>query len=149
MLLPLLLLPIGIPDSITQFIPQYGTPVYWLLVVLLLYVGLPFFVVSASAPILQKWFSFTQDLKSKDPYSLYASSNLGSISGLILFPALAEPRLNLAEQGHLWKILYWVLILLFGLIAIWLLKEQKTKPNKGVKNKKQLLPLYYQIKVKN
>ncbi len=126
MLLPLFLLPIGIPESITNFIPQFGTPAYWLLLVLLLYVGLPFFVVSASAPILQRWFSLSQDAKAKDPYSLYAASNLGSISGLILFPLLAEPKLNLSEQGNLWKILYWILIFLFVAVALWLLKENKT-----------------------
>src|SRR5207237_9852365 len=56
-----------------------GSPIPGLLLVLLLSVGLPFFMVSTSAPLLQKWFAGTGHPASQDPYFLYGASNLGSI----------------------------------------------------------------------
>src|SRR5207247_3860531 len=56
-LLPLLVLPIGIPAGWVP--PATGSPVLWLLALLTLAIGLPFFVVSTTAPLLQRWFSRT------------------------------------------------------------------------------------------
>lgn len=74
-------------------------------------VGLPFFVVSAGAPLLQRWFATTDDPRAKDPYFLYAASNVGSMLALILYPALVEPRMTIAEQSMLWAGLYALLFL--------------------------------------
>ena len=65
----------------------------WLLAIV---VGLPFFVVSTSAPLLQKWFASTGHPAAKDPYFLYGASNLGSMLALLAYPFLVEPyfRLN-------------------------------------------------------
>jgi hypothetical protein len=73
----------------------------WLLVVLLLLVGLPFFVVSTSAPLLQKWFAGTDAPSARDPYFLYAASNLGSMLGLIGYVVYVEPRFPLTERAGL------------------------------------------------
>ena len=77
-------------------------PVAWLLAVLLVGVGLPFFVVSSTTPLLQRWFARSPHAAAHDPYFLYRASNLGSMVGLLAYPALVEPRLRLADQGRMW-----------------------------------------------
>src|SRR5205809_962901 len=80
-LLPAIVLPIGL---VKNWAPQGdANPIPWLLAILTVSVGLPFFVISTSAPLLQKWFAYTGDPSAKDPYFLYAASNLGSMIALI------------------------------------------------------------------
>ncbi|MBI3411986.1 MAG: fused MFS/spermidine synthase [Planctomycetes bacterium] len=74
-------------------------PVLWLLGTLSLTVGLPFFLVAATAPLMQVWFSRT----GRDPYFLYAASNLGSFLALVLYPFVVEPYLTLGEQSRVWR----------------------------------------------
>ncbi len=98
--LPWLVLPIGI--SASQAPTGTENPVFWLLGFMALAVGLPFFAVSTSAPMLQRWFSDTGHPAGKDPYFLYAASNLGSMVGLLGYPVLVEPYLSLAAQSRAW-----------------------------------------------
>ena len=89
-------------------------PIPWLLLALGLGVGLPFVVVSATGPLVQRWFTETQPLRN-DPYVLYAASNLGSFAALLGYPLLLEPQLSLARQNRLWLGGYLALI---GLLAV-------------------------------
>jgi hypothetical protein len=109
MLLPLALLPIGVPEGLAAR-PDYVHPSLWLLGVLLLGVGLPFFAVATLAPLLQRWFAATGHRAAGDPYFLYAASNLGSMIGLVSYPFVLEPLLPLDEQTRLWTYLYGALI---------------------------------------
>jgi hypothetical protein len=77
-------------------------------------IGLPFFVVATSAPLLQRWFADTDHPAARDPYFLYAASNVGSLLALIAYPFVVEPRYPLATQGWLWSAGY---LLLVGLTA--------------------------------
>ena len=61
-------------------------------------VGVPFFVLSTTSPLLQRWFAATGHRSAKDPYFLYAASNAGSLLGLLAYPLVIEPRLTLAHQ---------------------------------------------------
>jgi hypothetical protein len=61
-------------------------------------VGIPFFVLSTTSPLLQRWFTATGHPAARDPYFLYAASNAGSLLGLLGYPLLLEPRLKLADQ---------------------------------------------------
>jgi len=98
MALPWLVLPI----SVAGWVPEPGAnPVPWLLALLTVGVGLPLFVVSASAPMLQAWFADTGHRAAGDPYFLYAASNLGSMLALLSYPFLIEP--NFTVQGGLWS----------------------------------------------
>jgi hypothetical protein len=81
-------------------------PVHQVLWVLLLSVGFPFLVLSATAPLLQKWFSTTDHRAARDPYFLYAASNAGSLLGLLAYPFWLEPRLSLGEQAWFWLYVY-------------------------------------------
>jgi hypothetical protein len=116
LLLPLLALPIGIP---TGWLPPTQTnPAPWLLALLFVAVGLPFFVVSASSPMLQTWFASTKHRAAADPYFLYAASNIGSMLALLLYPTLIEPTLGLRFQSWIWAGGYLVLVLMTALCAV-------------------------------
>jgi SAM-dependent methyltransferase len=90
-------------------------PAARILLLLALTVGVPYFVLSTTSPLLQKWFS--QTLPGRSPYPLYALSNAGSLLGLVLFPALIEPTLPTRAQSVLWSVAFAVFALLLGLCA--------------------------------
>ena len=73
-------------------------------------IGLPFFTVSTTAPLLQKWFSETGHPSAKDPYFLYAASNFGSLLALVAYPFVVEPNLRLVEQAWMWAAGFVVLV---------------------------------------
>jgi hypothetical protein len=100
--------PLVVGDAAAGVVPT-ASPVAWLLKTLTLSVGLPFFALSASAPLLQKWFSRTRAASASDPYFLYAASNAGSLLALLGFPLLLEPNLALRQQGRAWALLYFAL----------------------------------------
>ena len=107
------LLPVVVPES---WVPPADRPPQGdLILMMAMTVGLPFVVVSATAPLLQRWYSLTGASDAGDPYFLYAASNLGSLASLILYPLLVEPELGLKEQSWFWAATY--LALLGGLVA--------------------------------
>lgn len=114
-LLPLLFLPIGLGTSTP---PPTDNPAGWLLLTLLTSIGLPFFALSTSAAVLQKWYSVTDDEGASDPYFLYAASNLGSFAALIAYPLLVERTLRLQQQARLWTVGYALLALLTMACAV-------------------------------
>lgn len=103
-------LPIRVPPGWIP--PPQPNPVGWLLLLLLIAVGLPFFVLAATTPLLQEWFARSRLPSSGDPYFLYAASNSGSLLGLLSYPFLLEPLLRLSSQSRLWASIYGGLILL-------------------------------------
>lgn len=117
--LPLTVLPIRVVDHVTAAYVPTSAPTAWLLYRLLVSVGLPFFVVSATSPLLQRWFSTTGHSESADPYFLYGASNAGSMLALLAYPFLLEPNVGLTRQSQYWSWGYSSLILLFGVCAIW------------------------------
>lgn len=90
----------------------------WLLAILGMTVGAPFFVVSTTGPLLQRWFSRTGHSHAKDPYFLYAASNAGSMIGLAAYPLSFEPFLGVRAQGWTWSIGYGVFALLAALCGV-------------------------------
>ena len=100
--------------------PNDGQPAVWLLVLLTLSVGLPFFALAATAPMLQSWFAYTGHRDAANPYILYAVSNFGSILALLAYPVLLEPVLTLGQQSLTWAVGFTLLALLIGACA-WLL----------------------------
>ncbi len=121
--LSLIALPVALPEGITP--PTESNPTFWLVAVLFIAIGLPFFVVSTTAPLLQKWFSHVGHHTSDDPYYLYAASNAGSLLALLSYPFLIEPHIGLAQQQFLWSVGYTLLILLIAFCA-WTLWRRQT-----------------------
>lgn len=101
-----LTLPIGLIDAAPA---PNSNPFVWVPWLLLVSVGPLFFVISAQAPLLQRWFA---DIGDSDPYPLYAASNIGSFGGLLAYPLIVEPLLSVGQQRWLWSAAYAVLVVL-------------------------------------
>ena len=107
---PLAVLPIVIPEGWPP--PTQGHPIVWLFGLMLAAVGLPFFAVATTSPLIQKWFASTGHRHAADPYFLYSASNAGSLLALVAYPAWLEPRMRVAQQGRLWAWSYGLFVLL-------------------------------------
>ncbi|MFA4893045.1 fused MFS/spermidine synthase [Brevundimonas sp.] len=85
--------------------PDPSAPVLWLLATLALSVGAPFAVLSATAPLLQAWYARVRagHADGRNPYVLYAASNLGSFLALLSYPVLIEPLATLSGQRWGWS----------------------------------------------
>lgn len=93
---------------------QASGPIWGVIRIQLLSVGLPLFVLSATAPLVQGWMHRTEG--EAKPFRLYAFSNAGSLGGLLAYPFLAEPFSSLTSQA-------WLLggmLVLYALPMAWL-----------------------------
>ena len=108
---PLLLLPISIRSAanLNMVVEQ---PAISVLLIAATSIGLPFFVVATSAPLLQRWFSQIKHRDASDPYFLYAASNAGSLVGLTLYPCLLEPAFATDRQSVIWSAGYAIFLVL-------------------------------------
>jgi hypothetical protein len=93
--------------------PEVGEA-FWLLGLFAVSIGLPFFALAANSPLLQAWFARTDHPSAKDPYFLYAASNVGSFLALIAYPLAIEPLIQLTDQTRWWTVGFFVLILLIA-----------------------------------
>jgi hypothetical protein len=109
--LPFLVLPLAIRGTADVSL-IVGHPAFAVLKIAVLSIGLPFFIVATSAPLLQRWFSETAHPNASDPYFLYAASNAGSLIGLALYPCILEPGFGIHQQVVLWSTGYVVFTLL-------------------------------------
>ncbi|MDA0301357.1 MAG: ferrichrome ABC transporter permease, partial [Chloroflexi bacterium] len=92
-----------IPDAMWK--PEDGgDPTLRVLIVLALTVGAPYTLLSATAPLVQRWF--THDHPGVSPYRLYSLSNIGSLLALLTYPILFERFLGLQTQAWLWSVSY-------------------------------------------
>lgn len=99
--------------------PSSDHPNLWLLAVLSLSIGAPFAILSATAPLVQAWYARTVgQAEGKEPYVLYAASNLGSLLALLAYPILVEPTLNLAGQRYGWSGAYLGFLLLMATLGL-------------------------------
>ncbi|MGH7874235.1 MAG: hypothetical protein ACREQO_18750, partial [Candidatus Binatia bacterium] len=129
----LLLLPVVLPVSWFD-VPSHN-PVGLVLSALSVSIGFPFLVLSASAPLIQKWFAQCEHSAAGDPYFLYAASNAGSIAGLLAYPLLLERRLTLSQQNRLWVFAYLVLLVLTAVCVLYYLRPLSRNGEKSAANK--------------
>jgi hypothetical protein len=99
-------------------------PVWGIVTILAVSVGVPYFVLSSTGPLLQSWFRHSHPAES--PYRLYALSNLGSLLALLSYPVVVEPWLSLKMQGRLWS---WTYIAFALACAYCALQVAQTKPS--------------------
>jgi hypothetical protein len=94
-----------VPDARWQPLGE-ADPTRAILIILAVTIGLPYFVLSATGPLLQAWFA--RSFPGRTPYRLYALSNVGSLLALLGYPFLFEREFDLPSQARLWQ---------FGFIA--------------------------------
>ena len=118
-LVVLALAALALPLRISSLLgaPSIDQPAFWLLGVLTVSVGAPFAALSATAPLLQAWYARLRG-GEKDPYVLYAASNLGSLLALIAYPVLVEPLLRLNTQALSWSLGYGLFALVILALAV-------------------------------
>jgi len=97
-------LPLGIARGF-DVPPDQGVMI-WLVGLFAASIGMPFIALSATAPLLQNWFAATGHPQVRNPYVLYAASNLGSFCALLAYPFALEPLLTLRLQVELWSFGY-------------------------------------------
>ena len=117
------LLPLHIPASWEP--PAQSNPVPWILASLVTTAGLPFFALSSSTIVMQRWFAATGHKDAIDPYFLYAASNTGSLTGLLAYPLLLEPLLTLSRQSRAWSLAYALFAALTTACALTALRKRE------------------------
>jgi SAM-dependent methyltransferase len=90
-------------------------PITRILLLLLATVGLPYFLLASTSPLLQAWF--VRARPGQDPYRLFAVSNLASLLALVGYPFVVEPFLTAREQVNLWSWLFVAFAVLCALLA--------------------------------
>jgi SAM-dependent methyltransferase len=115
LVLAALVLPLRISNLMGA--PSVDEPAFWLLGVLAVSIGPPFAALSATAPLLQAWFA-RLNTGERDPYVLYAASNLGSLLALLAYPALVEPLFPLRRQALGWSLGYGLFVVLIAGLAL-------------------------------
>src|ERR1051326_7166439 len=115
LLFPLAFLPIRFGTVSSEALSLH--PSARLLSLLIASTAVPFFVISATAPLVQDWFSRSGHEASQDPYFLYSASNAGSLLALMAYPFFVEPRFGVTAQTRLWAAGYLVLFVLLSLTA--------------------------------
>src|SRR6185437_1985482 len=113
-----LVLPFALSNRVLASVPTQTSPIGWVLSTLLVTVGPPFLLLSATAPLLQRWFSHSTHKAAHDPYFLYAVSNAGSMLALLGFPFLHEPLFAVRTQSWIWAVGYAVLVMLVITCAV-------------------------------
>ncbi len=111
----------------TDWEPQDNSDPLWrILLLLTVTVGLPYFVLSTTGPLLQAWFA--RSFPGRTPYRLYALSNVGSFLALLSYPVFFERWFDLPQQAHYWSWGFAAFACLCGLAAasVWLTDNVET-----------------------
>lgn len=126
-LLPCLALPLALPGWES---PAEADPTGWLLALLAVSVGGPFFALATSAPLLQRWFAATRHPRGGDPYFLYAWSNAGSLTALCAYPLVIEPLWGLRQTSLFWSLGYvgFVVLTIRAALIVWRWPQVETAP---------------------
>src|SRR5580658_5396436 len=90
--------------------PEAGDPTLRILLLLGATIGLPYFLLSSTSPLLQAWY--VRRSGSSVPYRLFALSNFGSMLALVSFPFVVEPKLTSRQQAYMWSGVYVVFAIL-------------------------------------
>ena len=107
-----------LPISPTDAWKPKGTedPTMAILLLLAATVGLPYFVLSSTSPLVQVWFS--RAIPGGRPWRLYALSNIGSLAALLSYPFFFEPRWDVVQQTGMWSVTF-VIFVVLSLYGAW------------------------------
>ncbi len=139
LVLTLVALPYSI--SISEYRHLSSTPLYGILLILISTIGLPYFLLSATGPLVQRWQGLTG--QNTLPYKLYSVSNIGSLVALISYPFIVEPWLALAQQSQLWSFAYVLLVACFLMLIFSLFKQHQQLTQNAYQENVSKTPLSY------
>ena len=105
--LALIFLPIRV-----HFFPCLEFPSACILLLLSASIGLPYFMLSTTTPIVQSWISVEKHTIGRNPYILFGVSNFGSLAGLLTYPLIIEAQLTNTQQTLFWSGCFFVYLLL-------------------------------------
>lgn len=110
-------------------VAQTNSPLAGIMILLGSSVGLPYFLLATTGPLLQRWLSLIE--LEKLPYKLYSLSNVGSLLALLSFPFIFEPLLTVKQQADYWSILFVLLSVCLLMLCFKVAKENltMTSPN--------------------
>jgi spermidine synthase len=113
----LLLAVITLPIAPAEHWKPLGTeePVSRILLLLAASVGLPYFLLASTSPLVQAWFARARP--HGDPYRLFAVSNLASLAALIGYPFAVEPVLTASQQVSIWSWMFVAFAVLCSALA--------------------------------
>ncbi len=97
-------------------LPAGLDPAFQILWILGATVGLPYFLLSSTSPLLQAWYA--QKDAEAAPYRLYAVSNIGSMLALLSYPVLVEPWVATSRQAVGWSWAYGAVAVLCAAVAL-------------------------------
>ncbi len=124
LILALLTLPIEPADAWKPL--GNGSPTIYLLWLLAVHVGLPYFVLSSTGPLMQAWLSTR--VNDDRVYRLYALSNAGSLVALLSYPFVVEPWLSVSTQSSAWSWMFAGFVVVQSIVAVILVMRQPTSP---------------------
>lgn len=119
--------------------PADANPVFWLIGLLAVAVGLPFTIIAANATLLQRWLARTDHAAAANPYFLYSASNLGSMLALLAYPSAIEPLMTLGLQSRTWMVAFVALAALTAGCAF--VAARRAGPERAAASEAALVPL--------
>ncbi len=90
-------------------------PVVRILLLLFATIGLPYFLLSSTSPLIQAWFA--REFPGSSPYRLFALSNFASMLALLGYPFLFEPWLASPQQSWAWSVAYFLFVVTCATLA--------------------------------
>ena len=118
LLISLWLLPIGVSslETVSAITNTENLPLMNVLLLLATSIGLPYFMLSATGPLVQHWFCLVNE--NKLPYKLYSLSNLASLIALLSFPFLIEPFFTGEQQSLYWSVTYFIYAVIMSALML-------------------------------
>lgn len=107
-------------------------PILRILVLLATTVGLPYFVLSTTGPLIQAWY--VRARRGAFPYRFFALSNLASMLALLTYPVLVEPLLTTHHQGQIWSGAYVAFVVMCAATALVSYRHSPVEEVAGVQN---------------
>jgi spermidine synthase len=101
-------------------------PVRHILWLLICCVGLPYFCLATTGPLIQYWFALA--FRERSPYRLYSLSNIGSFFALLSFPYVFEPNFELRSIGWFWTSGFWVFAILEIVVIVQIMRSNIEPP---------------------
>lgn len=114
-----------LPFAVPLFEADGRSPIATIAMSVLVTIGLPFVLLSANGALSQRWYSA---VRGADPFWLFATSNAGSLIGLVAYPVLFEPLFGLSRGWRVWVGLYLIFIVISAVALAAVFRSRRVAP---------------------